>query len=197
MMRRTILLVATMALTLLVASGVALAVNKIGGPGPDTLRGTKGADNLLGMGGNDQLIGRGGRDNLLGGSGKDAMFGGPGGDNNLVGGQGNDGIIAGQGSDKALGGEGNDLLIDGDLRESSNDTFLGGPGNDVLIVSHVPAFKDIVVCGSGFDRVAADPKDTVAPDCEKVGIIRTAAQDERFFRSIPQSFFEGLPPVFF
>ena len=45
--------------------------------------------------------------------------------------------------------------------------------------------------------MAADPQDTVAPDCEKVGIIRTAAQDENFFLSIPQSFFEGLPPAFF
>jgi hypothetical protein len=50
-MRRTILLLATMALTLLVASGVALAVNKIGTNGPDTLRGTDGDDNLLGKGG--------------------------------------------------------------------------------------------------------------------------------------------------
>ena len=41
-MRRAILLVATMALTLLVASGVALAVTKIGTNGPDTLKGTKG-----------------------------------------------------------------------------------------------------------------------------------------------------------
>jgi hypothetical protein len=48
MMRRTIVLLATMALTLLVASGVALAVTKIGTNGPDTLRGTSGADNLVG-----------------------------------------------------------------------------------------------------------------------------------------------------
>jgi Ca2+-binding RTX toxin-like protein len=196
-MRRVTLLAAVMAVTLLLASGVALAVNKIGGPGPNTLRGTKGSDNLLGRGGNDQLFGRGGRDNLLGGRGKDVVFGGTGGDHNLVGGQGNDAIIAGQGSDNALGGGGNDLLIDGALRESSNDTFVGGPGNDVLVVSHVPAFRDVVVCGRGFDRVAADPKDTVASDCEKVGIIRTAAQDAKFFFSIPQSFFEGLHPGFF
>ena len=45
-MRRAILLVATMALTLLVASGVALAVTKIGTDGPDTFRGTNGADTL-------------------------------------------------------------------------------------------------------------------------------------------------------
>src|SRR5215207_2656113 len=51
MMRRTMLLLATMTLTLLVASWVAVAVTKIGGPGPDILRGTNGADNLLGKGG--------------------------------------------------------------------------------------------------------------------------------------------------
>ena len=75
-MRRTILLLAAMALTLLVAGGVALAVTKIGGPGPDTLRGTNRADNLLGRGGNDDLFGLGGRENLLGVGGKDWVLGG-------------------------------------------------------------------------------------------------------------------------
>jgi Ca2+-binding RTX toxin-like protein len=55
-MQRVILLLTTMALTLLVASGVALAVTKFGTNGPDTLRGTNGADNLLGKGGNDDLF---------------------------------------------------------------------------------------------------------------------------------------------
>ena len=72
-MRRTILLMATMTLTLLVASGVALAVTKIGTNGPDTLRGTNGDDNLLGKGSNDRLFGLAGRDNLLGGPGKDVV----------------------------------------------------------------------------------------------------------------------------
>ena len=40
-MRRTIVLLATMALTVLVASGVALAVTKIGGPGPDYFEGNQ------------------------------------------------------------------------------------------------------------------------------------------------------------
>jgi len=65
-----------MALTLLVASGVALAVNKIGTDGPDTLKGTNGDDNLFGKGGDDRLFALGGRDNLLGGLGKDYLFGG-------------------------------------------------------------------------------------------------------------------------
>jgi hypothetical protein len=50
MLRRAILLVATMVLTVLVASGVALAVTKIGTDGPDTLRGTNGNDKLIGKG---------------------------------------------------------------------------------------------------------------------------------------------------
>jgi Ca2+-binding RTX toxin-like protein len=75
-MRRFILLLTMMAATLVTVSRVALAVNKIGTNGADTLRGTNGADNLLGRGGNDALFGLGGRDNLLGGGGKDWIFGG-------------------------------------------------------------------------------------------------------------------------
>ena len=51
-MRRVAIVVAAMALALLLASGVAWAVNKVGTNGPDTLRGTNGVDNLLGEGGN-------------------------------------------------------------------------------------------------------------------------------------------------
>jgi RTX calcium-binding nonapeptide repeat (4 copies) len=195
-MRHVVLVLAAMALALLLASGVALAVNKIGTNGPDRLRGTNGEDNLLGRRGNDILIGLGGSDNLLGGPGKDIVLGSRGGDAKLLGGSGNDGIIAGQGSDIALGERGNDFLLDGSLRESSHDNFSGGVGNDLLWVSHVPAFEDTVVCGRGFDRVGADPKDVVAPDCEKVTIIRNAAQDEEFFEAIPQSVFDGLHPQF-
>ena len=58
-MRRVILLLMLVAATLLVASGVALAVTKAGGPGPDVLRGTDGRDLLDGRGGDDVLFGRG------------------------------------------------------------------------------------------------------------------------------------------
>ena len=75
-MRRLILLLTVMAATLVVASGVALAVNKVGTNGPDTLRGTNGDDNLVGLGGNDDLFGLGGSDNLVGGEGKDWVLGG-------------------------------------------------------------------------------------------------------------------------
>jgi Ca2+-binding RTX toxin-like protein len=215
-MRRTVVLVAVMAAVLVMASGVALAVNKVGTNGPDTLRGTNEGDNLLGRGGQDDLFGLGGNDNLLGGEGRDVLLGGnervpQGGDKNLVGGPGNDLIFGGNGSDNLTGGEGNDLvngglgsdnitgdegtdlLLDGEFRRGAReDTLSGGPGNDFLAPLQVPASRDVVVCGRGFDRVLADRKDRIAPDCEKVflGLDSQGA----FFRSIPRSFDRGLPP---
>ena len=208
-MRRTILMVVTMALTLLVASGMAWAVNRIGTDGPDTLRGTNRADNLLGEGGNDALFGRGGSDNLLGGAGKDWVLGGnerraQGGDKNLLGESGNDGVLGGRGSDNMLGGTGNDFvyghtgsdrlmgeggkdnvigwrgsdrLSGGDgtdtlwefpFDETSKDIYSAGDGDDILSVNNEHPSKDIVSCGSDFDRVLADRIDVVAPDCERV-----------------------------
>jgi Ca2+-binding RTX toxin-like protein len=205
-MRRTMLLLATMALTLMAASGVALAVTKIGTNGPDTLRGTNRSDTLVGRGGNDRLFSLAGRDNLLGGPGKDVVFGGnerleiSAGDKNLLGGPGNDFVNGGKGSDDVVGGKGNDLLGDGALRESSGDNLSGGDGNDVILVDNKPASKDVVVCGRGFDRVLADRADVIAPDCEKVLVVHgtyedVIQQEGRFFEFVPESFFEGLPPI--
>ena len=196
-MRRVIMLLTIMAATLTVASGVALAVNKVGTNGPDTLRGTNRDDNLSGRGANDNLFGLGGGDNLLGGPGRDNVLGGDErraseGDKNLVGGSGNDRVLGGRGSDNVVGGEGNDLLVDGALRESSEDINSGGAGDDVIPAINKPAFGDVVTCGNGFDRVLADRKDEVAPDCERVFV--GLAAEEEFRGSIPQSFFEGLPP---
>src|SRR5215212_10616350 len=198
MMRRAILLVATMALTLLVASGVALAVTKIGTNGPDHLRGTNGADDLYGRGGNDIVLGLAGRDNLLGGTGKDVVNGGSlarpfGGDKNLVGGPGNDAVQGGSDSDNVVGGDGNDYLVDGEFENAVKDNLFGGKGNDVLdLINKTGVKKDVVACGSGFDRVLADREDTVAADCERVTVgLRNV---EAFYDSIPQSFWDGLAP---
>ncbi len=196
-MRRVALLLAGMAAVLVLASGVALAVNKVGTDGPDTLRGTDKDDNLVGKGGQDDLFGLDGSDNLLGGEGRDNLFGGNesgpgGGDKNLDGGEGNDVVLGGRGSDNIVGGDGNDLLIDGNLRDPSQDRLAGGDGNDVIDVINRPAVKDIVVCGDGFDRVLADRKDTVTPDCERVFVGLDSV--EEFEESIPRSFFRGLPP---
>ena len=195
-MRRTLLSLTTMVVALLLASGVALAVTKIGGPGPDTLRGTNGADNLLGNGGNDVLYALRGRDTLLGGEGKDWVMGGnqrhrQGGEKTLVGGPGNDGVATGRGSGNAVGGAGNDFLFEEATPGLSTNTYSGDPGNDVFLVDNKPTNKDIVVCGSGFDRVLVDSKDVVASDCEQVS---RNLSDQEFFETVPQSFFEGLAP---
>jgi Ca2+-binding RTX toxin-like protein len=198
-MRRVVLVLAAMALALLLASGVAWALNKVGTNGPDTLRGTNGADHLSGRDGNDILLALAGNDNLLGGTGKDIVLGGnergfSGGDKNLVGGPGNDSVIGGRSSDNILGEEGNDLVIDGPDREFATDKLSARDGNDVVAAVNSPAFKDIVTCGGGFDRLIVDRKDVVAPDCEKV-FFGFGSEDE-FIESIPQSFFEGLHPEF-
>ncbi len=70
-MRRLVLLLTAMALSLLVASGVALALIKTGTDGPDTIMGTKGSDELVGRGGTDWIDGRTGKDVISGGPGDD------------------------------------------------------------------------------------------------------------------------------
>jgi Ca2+-binding RTX toxin-like protein len=195
-MRRVVLVLATTALAILLAGGVALAVTKVGTNGPDTLKGTNGADNLLGKGGNDVLYAFGGKDNLLGAQGKDWVLGGneqrpSGGVKTLVGGPGNDVIATGLGSGNSVGGAGNDFLFEEKTRGLSTDTYSGDPGNDVFLVNNKPANKDVVACGSGFDRVLVDSKDVVASDCEQVSM---NLSDRKFLETVPQSFFEGLPP---
>src|SRR5215213_2864335 len=196
-MRRAILVVAVMALTLLVASGLALAVNKVGTDGRDFLKGTDKADNLLGNDANDLIFGLAGNDNLLGGSGKDIVLGGTferslGGSKNVAGGDGNDVVLGGKGSDNVIGQEGNDLLADGNEPKPVKDTLNGGDGNDVFFVWNDPAGKDVVACGDGLDRVSADRADALANDCEKVFV--GESKIDAFFESIPQSFWDGLAP---
>ena len=197
-MRRSILLLASMALTLLVASGLALAVTKIGTDGRNFLKGTDKADNLIGQGETDLIFGLAGDDHLMGGSGKDIVRGGTlfrslGGSKNVAGGNDNDVVLGGKGSDKLMGQEGNDFLSDGEFENAVKDDLFGGTGNDVLdVINKTGVTKDVVACGSGFDRVIADSKDVVAPDCERVSVgLRNV---EAFYDSIPQSFWDGLAP---
>jgi hypothetical protein len=93
-----------------------------------------------------------------------------------------------------LGGGGGDLIVDGELDEASrDDVLLGQDGNDILIANHVPAVKDIVRCGGGFDRVLADRKDVVAADCEKVLVLRGSVEE---VLEQEDAFFESLPPAY-
>ena len=133
---------------------------------------------------------------MLGGEGKDWVLGGNGSDA-LVGNSGNDLVSGERGSDDIAGDGGSNLLVDGPFRETAEDSLSGGDGNDVFFVDNRPATRDFVTCGSGFDRVAADTKDVVAPDCERVAVGGAAVEElveeleeEGFF----ETFFGGLPP---
>jgi Ca2+-binding RTX toxin-like protein len=154
-----------------------------------------GDKNLLGGPGNDGMFGGTGPDNMLGGSGNDFASGDPGSDT-VVGEEGRDIVDGASGSDRVVGGEGPDWLVDGPLRDSSEDNLSGGDGDDAFIVNNRPARRDIVSCGGGFDRVAADTKDQVAPDCERVrrGPAVHEELEEMFEELGFVEVFEGLAP---
>ncbi len=119
---------------------------------------------------------------------------------------GRDLILGGRGANRLVGGEGGDQFITGPIEETSQNTLSGGGGNDIFLVDNVPASKDIVSCGSGFDRLVADRKDVVAADCERVRVAHGSieevfAQEEKFFESLPpavseffNTFFDRLAP---
>jgi hypothetical protein len=72
------------------------------------------------------------------------------------------------------------------------DNLSAGAGNDgVWVLNWSPVGKDVLSCGSGFDRALADRTDVIAPDCERVFYGRRNI--DAYFRSFPDSFFEGLP----
>jgi Ca2+-binding RTX toxin-like protein len=192
MTKRAISLVATMVLTLLSASGVALAITDSGGPGDDSLIGTNAADQLDGRAGDDEIFGLGGNDpQLVGGFGDDSVSGGRGddrvqgsgisrggvptyekGSDTLSGDAGDDQVIGGLGRDWLIGGGGRDVLLDalGEYgMDRSVDVLRGGPGNDQLIAWSGAGPMDWLSCGGGLDRVVADKGiDRVSGNCEKV-----------------------------
>ena len=152
-MRRTVLLVAAVALTLLVAGGVAFAATKIGADGSDTLMGTKDPDTLVGERGSGWMGGRGGEAVISGGRGSDDPLA-----------SASVGILdGGPGADAISGGPGSDMLIDGPVRDDSAvDTLEGGKGHHNLLTFNRPAARDVVACGAARDFVDVDRKDAQA-----------------------------------
>lgn len=114
---KAILILVTMAATLIVAGGVALAVNKSGDNGDNRIIGTNGKDRLSGGQGDDLIRGRGAEDQIYGDSGEDELFGGRGPDN----------IFGGRGPDEVFGGPGDDFI--NVLDEKDNDEVECGPGD--------------------------------------------------------------------
>jgi Ca2+-binding RTX toxin-like protein len=138
-MRRTIALLTTMVLTLLVATSVAMAVTKTclpnvncyGTSAPDTLNGTDGNNKIYGLSGDDSLSVD---DRLYGNKGEDDLYGDRYGD---FGGAppnggfhgGDDYLYGGPDFDRLYGGDGDDHMYGGD----GPDLYVGGGGNDIML----------------------------------------------------------------
>jgi Tol biopolymer transport system component len=96
------------------------------------------------------------------GTSKAEYLAGGGHDDTIEGNGGNDTILGGAGDDKLDGGAGNDIIIGG----SGADKVFGGAGSDTIDVAD--GERDRVDCGTGNDRVTADPVDILAKNCEVV-----------------------------
>jgi Ca2+-binding RTX toxin-like protein len=138
-MRRTILLLATMALALSLAAGVAVAETFTGTLKDDRIVGTGGDDTIRGLAGNDDLFGLRGNDSVRGGTGNDLVRGERGNDT-LNGNLGRDNVFGGKGGDRIFGGDGDDEL----LGQGGNDRITAFNDNNV----------DSVDCGRGGDDTA-------------------------------------------
>lgn len=141
-MRRTILLLAAIVVSLMVASGLALADDIQGDGGNNRLVGTNGKDTISGAGGNDDIFGKGAQDRLFGDAGNDDVSGGGRGDR----------LQGGLGKDQLFGQKGNDFAnaIDG----QTNDFVDCGLGNrDVAGIDIKGEFEDIDRFARNCERV--------------------------------------------
>jgi serralysin len=131
-MRKTILVVASVALAMMVAGGVAWAANIQcpngkttswgthlcwGTPKADTMIGTSKEDNLIGKEGNDTIYGRSAHDGLFGNAGSDTLYGQ----------RGSDHVTGQVGPDKLYGGLRSDYMFGG-----TDDYVHGGADGDSL-----------------------------------------------------------------
>ncbi len=187
-MRRTMMLVASAALALLVASGVALAasINCPNAPGGycygtsvgDGMYGDFRVDRMYGFGGADLMYGDGNGDRMYGGN--EAGWGdkmlGQRGEDRMKGNRGDDAIYGGNGDDEIYGGDGDDLIQGG----YGNDVMFTGFGDDQ--VNAQDGQKDFITCGSGNDLIYVDAGLDVLRDCgtRRAALSRLAPPDGLF-----------------
>ena len=181
MKRRAIVLLTTMAVVLVVGSGVALAATLnctantscVGTPDLDTMNGSSGIDEMYGYSGADTLHGYGGNDFYLeGGKGSDHLYGDTGGDEDLWGGAYSGGAYNDTSDDYVYGGSGADHIYGG-YAQGGVDRLYGQGGDDLIEASyrHDPhggsLTKEIIDCGSGAsDEVFFDKGLDVTTNCE-------------------------------
>ena len=138
MVRKMLLLSASMALAVMVVGSVALAADIQCDSNP--CLGTDENDDIVGTDSAEEIRALDGDDFIDGLDGDDTLHGDPGSDNRLFTGQGPGGIAGGNGDDTSFGGPGDDFLTDYDDTGRNNcggfctgrDTQRGGEGADIL-----------------------------------------------------------------
>jgi Ca2+-binding RTX toxin-like protein len=128
-MRRILLLLTTMAVALVAASGVAYAINQVQcdgtgdqDPASSQCRGTNLSDGITGTEQPDLIVAMGGFDDVSAGGGQDELHGGPNADT----------LRGAAGSDTYNGGAGNDWLDEAPTSDAGNDVMNGNTGTDYL-----------------------------------------------------------------
>ncbi len=168
-MRKTVLLLAAMGATLLVAGGAALAAsiscpNSSGG----YCYGTSAGDGMYGTANVDRMYGYGGADLMYGYGSDDSMYGG---DESGLG----DGLYGGNGDDTVGGGPGGDI-VQGDY---GNDTINTDTGSDR--VNAQDDQKDFITCIDGAnDVVYYDRGLDVLRGCSEAGLEESVAPEGLF-----------------
>jgi Ca2+-binding RTX toxin-like protein len=129
-MKKTFLLLASIALAVLLASGVAWAATKKGTEGDDVLPGTESRDVIIPFSGNDTVDAKGGNDDVRHSFGNDTIKGAA----------GNDTLRGGRGNDAIYGGPGRDLIDCAYLETRTGDTE--DPGDDIAYADSLDTVVD-------------------------------------------------------
>lgn len=184
-MRKAVLLLAVMATSLLLASGVALAATTIicseqdswfetgecfGTPEDDIIYGTKFFEDIFALAGSDIVYARGADDFVFGDDitvPPDDPATEQDGDDELYGSSGPDVLIASGGSDLYNGGgDADEIYAYEDSLNEGEDTVVGGGGRDYIEAQD--GVKDTINCGKGYDVVYYDEGiDVVSRNCNE------------------------------
>jgi hypothetical protein len=138
---RSLLILATMLLGVMMLSGVALAVTKT--CTTDPCEGTNGPDRLTGTSAENQIYGLGGPDYINGKAAADKLYGG-------------------RGQDEVRGKGGRDYISGGRV----TDDLFGGRGSDTIKAQD--GYKDYIDCGLGDDTAYVDADLDTWVNCENV-----------------------------
>ena len=134
-MKRVVLLLGLMGVTVALAASAAFAITDYGTTGDDILLGTDDGDYLYGLPGDDTIRGFGGIDHLYGGADNDTVRGG----------DDIDEMFLGAGRDTGYGGTGGDEITGG----PGADTIFAGGGDDTVYAQDGVEGNDFVLCGPG------------------------------------------------